>query len=127
MRRRIEPHPDKLWEAASKAFLVGNTLYLSGQIGLDADGNLVGDDMGSQARKALENIQEVLAAAGGTLQDLVHLTLYFKDGSDWSAYFEVAKEFFPSDPPPATGVIVAGLLQPALLIEINAIAVVNAA
>jgi enamine deaminase RidA (YjgF/YER057c/UK114 family) len=57
----------------------------------------------------------------------VHLTLYFTNPAKPAGYFEVAKEFFPTDPPPATGVVVAGLLHPELPLEINAIAVIGSA
>jgi enamine deaminase RidA (YjgF/YER057c/UK114 family) len=53
MWQRIEPYPGKLWEVASRAARVGDTIYLAGQVGIDADGKIVGDDMRSQARKAL--------------------------------------------------------------------------
>jgi 2-iminobutanoate/2-iminopropanoate deaminase len=125
MRQRIEPYPDKLWDGASRGFQVGHTIYLSGQVGLDADGNLAGADISSQTRKALENVSDILGAAGGTLQDIVHLTLFFTNPADSAEYFEVAKTLFPEDPPPATGVVVAALLQPELLIEINAVAVLD--
>jgi 2-iminobutanoate/2-iminopropanoate deaminase len=125
MRRRIEPDPDTAWESAAKAFLVDGTIYLSGQVGLTRQGTVVGRDMKSQARQALENIKEILGAAGATMNDVVALTLYFKDGCDTRQYFEVAKSYFPVDPPPATGVLVAGLLQPELLIEIAAVAVIS--
>jgi 2-iminobutanoate/2-iminopropanoate deaminase len=123
MRRRIEPDPDKSWEVASSGFQVGPTLYMSGQVGLDDDGKVAGNDIHTQAEKALENIRAILEAAGGHLRDIVHLTLYFTDAADSAGYFEVARRFFPTDPPPATGVVVNRLLLPDLLIEINAIAV----
>src|SRR5215831_11556239 len=125
-RTFVEPDPDHLWASAAKGLLVDGTLYLSGQVALDEDMNLVGSDIKTQAERALGNIQAVLQAAGGTMADIVHLTLYFVNRDDAAGYFEVAERFFGANPPPATGVVVAGLLKPELLIEIDAQAVVPA-
>jgi enamine deaminase RidA (YjgF/YER057c/UK114 family) len=64
MRRRTEPTPDKTWDSASKGVLVGDVLYLSGPGGLDDDGNVVGTDIGTQARKALDPWPGAYWAAG---------------------------------------------------------------
>jgi 2-iminobutanoate/2-iminopropanoate deaminase len=125
-RLLVEPDPDHLWTSAAKGLLVGGTLHLSGQVALDADMNVVGSDIRTQAERALSNIQDVVQAAGGTMADIVHLTLYFVNRDDAPGYFEVAKRFFGANPPPATGVVVAGLLRPELLIEIDAQAVLDA-
>jgi enamine deaminase RidA (YjgF/YER057c/UK114 family) len=125
-RLLIEPDPDHVWASAAKGLLVDGTLHLSGQVALDADMNVVGSDIAAQAERALSNIQDVVRAAGGTMADIVHLTLYFVNRDDAPGYFEVAGRFFGANPPPATGVIVAGLLIPGLLIEIDAQAVLTA-
>jgi enamine deaminase RidA (YjgF/YER057c/UK114 family) len=125
-RLLIEPDPDHVWASAAKGLLVDGTLHLSGQVALDADMNVVGSDIAAQAERALSNIQDVVRAAGGTMADIVHLTLYFVNRDDAPGYFEVAERFFGANPPPATGVIVAGLLVPGLLIEIDAQAVLAA-
>ena len=125
-RLLIEPDPDHVWASAAKGLLVDGTLHLSGQVALDADMNVVGSDIAAQAERALSNIQDVVRAAGGTMADIVHLTLYFVNRDDAPGYFEVAGRFFGASPPPATGVIVAGLLIPGLLIEIDAQAVLTA-
>lgn len=122
MRRRIEPFPGKLWLRGHQA---GDTIYLSGQVGLDADGKIVGDDIRSQTRQAYQNIQTLLHAAGSSLRDIVRLTLFFKAPADHDGYREVRETFFLNDPPPATAVIVTGLLMPELLIEIDVIAVLG--
>jgi enamine deaminase RidA (YjgF/YER057c/UK114 family) len=124
-RLLIEPDPDHVWASAAKGLLVDGTLHLSGQVALDADMNVVGSDIAAQAERALSNIQDVVRAAGGTMADIVHLTLYFVNRDDAPGYFEVAERFFGANPPPATGVIVAGLLRPELLIEIDARAVLT--
>jgi enamine deaminase RidA (YjgF/YER057c/UK114 family) len=125
-RLLVEPDPDHLWASAAKGLLAGGTLYLSGQVALDSDMNVVGSDIAAQAERALSNIQDIVRAAGGTMADIVHLTLYFVNRDDAPGYFEVARRFFGASPPPATGVVVAGLLMPELLIEIDARAVITA-
>jgi len=126
-RHFVEPDPDHRWASAAKGLLADGTLYLSGQVALDDDMNVVGGDIRTQADRALGNIRDVLRAAGGTMADIVHLTLYFVNRDDAPGYFEVARRFFGASPPPATGVVVAGLLRPELLIEIDARAVISAA
>jgi 2-iminobutanoate/2-iminopropanoate deaminase len=125
-RLLIEPDPDHRWTSAARGLLVDGTLYLSGQVALDVGMNVVGSDIRTQAERALSNVQDVVRAAGGTMADIVHLTLYFVNRDDAPGYFEVAERFFGAHPPPATGVIVAGLLRPELLIEIDAQAVLTA-
>jgi len=126
MRQRIESNPASLWAECSKGVQVGQAIYLSGQVGSDDDGTLAGDDIRSQAKKSLENIERLLKVAGATLRDIVHLTLYFTDAANAAGYFEVAAEFFPEDPPAATAVVVVALLSPRLLIEIQATAIKSA-
>jgi enamine deaminase RidA (YjgF/YER057c/UK114 family) len=126
MRQRIESNPASLWPQCSKGVQVGQSIYLSGQVGSDDDGTLAGDDIRSQAKKSLENIERLLTVAGATRRDIVHLTLYFTDPANADGYFEVAAEFFPEDPPAATAVVVAALLSPRLLIEIQATAIKSA-
>jgi enamine deaminase RidA (YjgF/YER057c/UK114 family) len=125
-RLLIEPDPDHRWASAARGLLVDGTLYLSGQVALDVGMNVVGSDIRTQAERALSNVQDVVRAAGGTMADIVHLTLYFVNRDDAPGYFEVAERFFGANPPPATGVVVAGLLRPELLIEIDAQAVLTA-
>ena len=126
MRKRIESNPASLWPQCSKGVQVGQAIYLSGQVGSDDDGTLAGDDIRSQAKKSLENIERLLKVAGATLRDIVHLTLYFTDPANAAGYFEVAAEVFPEDPPAATAVVVVALLSPRLLIEIQATAIKSA-
>ena len=102
----------------------GTIVYLAGQVSSDASGKLIGEgNFEAQVEQVFGNLKIALDAAGGTMADIVPLTLYFVNRDDAAGYFEIAERFFGTNPPPATGVVVAGLLLPGLLIEINAQAV----
>jgi 2-iminobutanoate/2-iminopropanoate deaminase len=109
------------------AWRVGNTIYVAGQLATDASGNLVGpNDIRAQARCAFQNLARVLEAAGASLRDVVKTTVFITDMRHREGYHEVRQEFYPSDPPASTLVQVVALAVPGALIEIEAIAVVDA-
>lgn len=108
----------------------GTTLYLAGQVGWDMDRNIVGEkgDYGAQTKQALENIKAVLEAAGGSMDDIVKMTLYIKDYSldIRSQIVEPLWSYLNSEKPPATTLIgVATLAHPDLLIELDVIAAID--
>jgi reactive intermediate/imine deaminase len=102
------------------------TIYISGQVALDARGTLVGaGDMQAQAEQVFKNLQAALAAAGATFGDIVKMNTYTTDMSQAQAIREVRARYFGSAAPPAsTFVQVARLARPELLLEVEAIAVV---
>jgi enamine deaminase RidA (YjgF/YER057c/UK114 family) len=107
---------------------VGNLIYLSGQVALDGEGNVVGKgDLVAQTRKCFENIRDVLQLAGASLSDLVKLTTYFTvdigNPAVTRAYWNVREEFLGSHKPASTGLRVHSLIYPELLLEIDAVAV----
>ena len=108
----------------SQAIQVGNTIYLSGQVALDPDGNVVGKgDMKAQTRQAWENIKAVLKAAGASLNDVVKITQFITDMGHFMETQEVRKEYLIDTVPAATSVEVKSLAFPDLLIEIEVVAV----
>lgn len=107
----------------SQAITVGNTLYLSGQIGMNpATGELVSADVREQAVQALKNMKAVLAAAGATPANVVKTTVFLADMADFGAVNEVYAEVFTADTPARSCVAVAGLPKGAR-VEVEAIAV----
>lgn len=106
------------------------TIYLSGQVSVDADNNVVGHgDLGRQAEVALENLSKALAAAGATPADVVRLGIYIKDyRSDQVEIISAAlrKRFVTGKMPASTWLGVASLALDELLIEIEATAVIDA-
>jgi enamine deaminase RidA (YjgF/YER057c/UK114 family) len=121
-RTAIEPQP-----GMSQAVRCGRHIFLSGQVAFDEAGHLVGEgDAAAQAEQVLRNIERLLAKAGAGLQHVARLTCYLTDASHFPAYAAAKRRYFPVDPPAGTSVVVAQLLDPRLLLEVEALAVVDA-
>ena len=108
----------------------GRTVYVAGQVSLDSQGEVVGrGDLRAQTRQVLENLRLALAGAGATLRDVVKWNTYvvgFQAATHLPILREVRAEVLGDIPPPASTLIgVQGLADPAFLIEIEAIAVVD--
>ena len=104
------------------AVKAGGLIFCSGQIPLDPNtGDLVGETPGEQARRCLENLSVVAAAAGASLgDDAVKLTVYLTDMAAFAEVNEVYGSFFESDPPARVAFGVAALPKGAQ-VEIDAI------
>ena len=106
----------------SQAVKAGDTLYLSGQIGMNpATGELVSADVKEQTAQALKNMKAVLAAAGATTDNVVKTTVFLTDMADFQAVNAVYAETFASDAPARSCVAVAALPKGAR-VEVEAIA-----
>ena len=105
----------------------GNLVFVSGQVYRNAQGEIVGKgDIVAQTRQVLENMKSVLAAGGATMDDVVKVTVFVTNVAEhYSQIHQVRAEYFPNDYPASTMVEVKALVQPELLIEIEAIAVVG--
>ncbi len=102
----------------------GSLILVSGAVAWDERGNVVGKgDVRTQARQAFENLKKVYAEAGATLQDIIKLNVYLTDRSQRLPLVEVRKEYLRHNPP-STTVVVAGLVEEDLLVEIDAIAMI---
>lgn len=103
----------------------GRTLYLSGQIAVDAQGKLVGaGDFRAQVKQVFENLNTRLAEGGATFKDVVKLNFYLTDASEMQALREVRDSYINLAAPPAsTLVVVKQLVRPEYLLEVEAIAV----
>jgi 2-iminobutanoate/2-iminopropanoate deaminase len=109
----------------SNGVKAGDTIYVSGQVALDGEGRLVGPgDVVAQARQVLENIRQILAAGGATLDDVVKVTVYLANVDDRLRVNQVRQAYFGPNRPASTLVEVSRLALPGLLVEIEAIAVV---
>ncbi len=108
--------------ALSPGIQVGDTLYVSGQIAVDNAGNVVGEgDCEAQSRQVMANIRAVVKAVGGSMDNVVKITCFLTDVANYPSYSKVRAETFPSNPPASSTVIVAGLVRPELLVEVEAI------
>jgi reactive intermediate/imine deaminase len=107
----------------------GALVMVSGQVPLDAEGQLVGrGDARAQTRQVFHNLQMALAAAGARMADLVKLTVFLTDMADLADFRAVRDEFVDPWRPPASSLVqVSGLVHPAFLIEIEAVAALPAA
>jgi 2-iminobutanoate/2-iminopropanoate deaminase len=103
---------------------VGNTVYLAGALGTDAN-DTAQPDIRTQTRRALEKLDTVMREAGGSLADIVKLTVFITDMRWRDGYGEVRAEFFPGEPPASTLVQVVALADPNAIIEIEGIAVLD--
>lgn len=94
----------------SQAVLANGVLYGAGQIGLDpVSSALVSSDTAEQTEQVLRNIEAVLSAAGASMRDVVRVTVYLVDLSEFAAVGAVYARYFPDRPPARTTVQVAAL------------------
>ncbi|WP_324788054.1 RidA family protein [Streptomyces sp. H51] len=124
--------PDGVFPAAQYSHVVtgtGRVVAVSGQLALDEDGRLVGeDDPAAQAGQVFTNLGRCLAAAGATFDDVVKLTYFVTDMAHMPAIREARARHIPDDRlPAASAVQVAALVRPEFLLEIEALAVVDGA
>ena len=121
-RKPIVPPGINANPAFSPGVQVGDLLYVSGQVAQDGEGNTVGiGDAGAQTRQIMSRIQTIVEAAGATMQDVVKITTFIVNIDDYPAFSQVRSETFPTDPPASSTVVVAGLVRPEFLVEVEAV------
>ncbi|MCG8354356.1 MAG: RidA family protein [Kiloniellales bacterium] len=104
----------------------GDFLFLQGQVGVDENGTLIGPgDPGLQAHQACRNIKQFVEEAGGSLTDICKLTVYVTDIAYRPAVYAAINEWFEGVHHCSTGVVVSGLADPAFLVEIDAMGVID--
>jgi len=101
---------------------VGNTIYVSGVLAMDSDGNIVGEgDIKAQTRQVIESIKSVVEAGGGSVSDIAFNQIFLSDLANYAGMNEVYAEYFGANPP-ARYCIKADLVKPEFLIEISSTA-----
>ncbi|WP_432510605.1 RidA family protein [Kineococcus sp. SYSU DK001] len=108
----------------SRAVRVGDHVSVAGTTAAGPDGPVGGDDVAEQTRACLVRIRAALLEAGATLEDVVRTRMFVTDISRWEEVGRVHGEFFGHVRPAATMVEVSRLIEPGLLVEIEADAVV---
>ena len=93
----------------SQAVKVGDTVYLSGQIGLDPASMQLVDGISAQIHRVFQNLQAVATAAGGTLGDVVKLNVFLIDLGHFAKVNEIMAEYFTAPYPARAAVGVAAL------------------
>jgi enamine deaminase RidA (YjgF/YER057c/UK114 family) len=103
----------------------GRMVAISGQVPLDEQGRLAGDEPETQVRQVFENLAAALAAAGAGLEHIVKLTVYLTDLADLEAFRLVRDEYVSLDNPPASTLVqVSSLVNAAFRVEIDALAAI---
>ncbi len=108
----------------SQAVKAGNTVYLSGQIGLDPSTMQLVEGIDNQIHRVFQNLQAVTIAAGGTLADVVKLNVFLTDLGHFAKVSEIMAHYF-KDPYPARAVVGVASLPRGALIEADAVMVLG--
>ena len=108
----------------SQAILVGNTLYLSGQIGLDPYSMELVEGIEAQIRRVFDNLKAVCEAAGGTLADIAKLNIFLNDLSNFQLVNQIMGEYF-AQPYPARAALGVASLPKNALVEMDGIVIIN--
>lgn len=105
----------------SQAIKIGDTIYTSGQLGIDVKTGEFGETVGDQATLALDNVRHILEEAGSSMDNIIKSLVFLSDMEDFDAVNNVYKEYFSSDFPARSAVEVSRLPKDAK-IEIEVIA-----
>ncbi|SNU14798.1 Enamine/imine deaminase [Acinetobacter johnsonii] len=108
----------------SQAIFVGNTLYLSGQIGLDPYSMELVEGIEAQIRRVFDNLKAVCEAAGGTLADIAKLNIFLTDLSNFQLVNQIMGEYF-AQPYPARAALGVASLPKNALVEMDGIVIIN--
>ncbi|MDG5818489.1 Rid family detoxifying hydrolase [Natronococcus sp. A-GB7] len=126
MKRTI--HTDDAPEAVgaySQATTNGDVLFTAGQLPMTADGELLDDEsVGDQTRRCLENVEAILESEGGSLEDVLKMTVFLNDIDDFDEFNEAYSEFFDEEPP-ARSALEVGEVPKGAALEVEAIATVE--
>jgi len=129
MTERIRFSSGTKWEPIvgySRAIRVGNVVHVSGTTATDQEGNLVGvGDARAQTSQALRNIQKALESVGARMEDVVRTRIYVTNIAKWEEVGRVHGEFFRQTLPVTSMIEVKSLINPRMLVEIEAEAIIT--
>ena len=109
----------------SQAVKAGNLMFISGQIPLDPEtGDLASQSIEDQAKQVLENVKSICEAAGCSLDDIVKISIFLTDLSNFAVVNDMMKEYF-SEPYPARATVEVSGLPLGVNVEIEAIVLIN--
>jgi enamine deaminase RidA (YjgF/YER057c/UK114 family) len=104
----------------------GRVVWLAGQVGAsDASGRSLAGDFDGQVREIFSRVSQTLAETGGTLADMVTMTVFITDARYGDRFTKLRKEIFGDNFPASALITVAGLARPELLVEVQGIAVIG--
>jgi 2-iminobutanoate/2-iminopropanoate deaminase len=108
----------------SRAVRCGHTIYVSGVLGQVPGGReLASPGFAGQARQAMENLKASVEAAGSSMDRVVKCSAFLTEPSDFATFNEIYVQYFPSEPPARSTVIVKALVAPGAKIEIDCVAI----
>ena len=129
MNKRLNNSSGVKWEdiiGYSRAVKIGNMIEVAGTTALDEEGNLVGpDNPYEQTKYIIAKIEKALISAGAALTDIVRTRIFTTDISHWEEIGRAHGEFFRGIKPASTMVEVRSLINPGMLVEIEATAIIQ--
>jgi len=122
--RQIKTNPDSMEPFnIAQGYTLGNLIFTSGQAAIDSEGNIVGvDDFDAQAEQVFKNLSDVLQQGGSSLAQVMKVTIYLTDMTNFMKVVALRERFFSAPYPADTLIEVSSLALPELEIEIEAIA-----
>lgn len=118
--------PDGTHLPLSGAVQAGDFLFLSGQLAMNAEGQIEGNDIETQTAKVLDNIEDSLAAAGYGKANIVKATVWLISTDDFIGFNRAYAEFFGELPPPTRSTVCSALMAQDAQVEIEVLAYVGA-
>jgi 2-iminobutanoate/2-iminopropanoate deaminase len=125
----LELTGDKKGRSYSAAVITngGKTVYLAGEgVTKDESGKSLVGDFEGQVRASFAEMEKTLKRAGGSLTDIVSMTVYYTDARQLAKFTKIRSELFPNNRPASAQITVSALAVPEMLVEIQAIAVIGA-
>ena len=126
MMKRMRVDTEKAYRAFgpfSQAIKTDTLVFVSGQLPINpSTGEIVSGGIKEETRQVLRNLKEILAAAGGSMNDIVKATVYITNMNSFSKMNEVYEEFFSNQAPPARSCVEVARLAKGARVEIEAIA-----
>ena len=104
---------------------VGDTIYTSGLVALDGDGNVIGEDVYTQSSQVFKNIESLLTVAGATMANVIKINTFLTDMSRYGEFSKARNEAFPAGLPASASYATPTLVLPSLLVEVEAIAIIG--
>lgn len=109
----------------SRAVVQGNWVFISGTTGMDYKTNVMPEGIGQQTENVISNIEWALTEAGGNLEQIVRLETFLVEGTNGAECFDVLGRVFGKIRPANTAVFVSALVDPRMLVEIQATAILS--
>jgi 2-iminobutanoate/2-iminopropanoate deaminase len=113
------------WGLYSHAIVAGNFMFISGQVALDENGQVVGTDIETQTNQVMKNLQKILESENATFENIVKIRVNLVNLRDRSGFHKIRKQYFKDNLPASTLVIVTSLVDKDLLVEVEALAYLN--